>query len=286
MKIALVGNNDGPLLLYKSMREKDLKPLFIGLQKKPRGELLKAYLKLPEDIIFFYQFEELRLLDQLQDLHINLIINCFCNFKFKDLLDKYKVWNVHLSKLPSYRGRHPIHWALINGEKEIGISIHKMTREFDAGDILWQERINIDENYSVAQTRLELMQLLENDFGNLIENYKNKQLNIRENSKLKASYIPRRFPKDSKLVEWGDRDLIYRKIMALSSETNPAYLQINEEEIPIFSAEKVRSAICVPGEVIRILEDGLEVAGKGGENIILKGFNPQEYNFKLKLKLL
>lgn len=47
--------------------------------------------------------------------------------------------NVHTSMLPKYRGPIPVNWAIRNGDSEIGVSVHRMTEEFDSGDILVQE---------------------------------------------------------------------------------------------------------------------------------------------------
>ncbi len=54
--------------------------------------------------------------------------------------------NVHGSLLPQYRGAAPINWAVINGEKETGVTTFKLKHEIDTGDILGQERFAISEN--------------------------------------------------------------------------------------------------------------------------------------------
>ena len=51
--------------------------------------------------------------------------------------------NLHGSLLPKYRGRCPINWAVLNGEKEAGVTLHYMTEKPDAGDILAQEKFPI-----------------------------------------------------------------------------------------------------------------------------------------------
>ncbi len=55
-------------------------------------------------------------------------------------------FNLHGSLLPKYRGRVPINWAIINGETETGVTLHCMTAKPDAGDIVAQEKIAIDDN--------------------------------------------------------------------------------------------------------------------------------------------
>lgn len=57
--------------------------------------------------------------------------------------------NVHSSLLPKYRGSAPIHWAILNGEKESGVTIMKMVLALDAGDILAQAATPIDPDETV-----------------------------------------------------------------------------------------------------------------------------------------
>src|SRR6188508_246723 len=54
--------------------------------------------------------------------------------------------NLHGSLLPHYRGAAPINWAVINGEKETGVTTFKLKHEIDTGNILMQESFPIDEN--------------------------------------------------------------------------------------------------------------------------------------------
>lgn len=58
--------------------------------------------------------------------------------------------NLHASLLPQYRGAAPINWAIINGEKETGVSTFFIEKEIDTGAIIEQQRISIGENESVG----------------------------------------------------------------------------------------------------------------------------------------
>ena len=60
--------------------------------------------------------------------------------------------NLHGSLLPKYRGRCPINWAVLNGEKETGVTLHYMTEKPDAGDILAQEKFAV----AAADTALDV----------------------------------------------------------------------------------------------------------------------------------
>ncbi len=263
MKYALIGNNDGPLRLFKSLQKKGLPmPEFVGLQKKPDAVLLREYKKHLDDIPLEITFEENSLIELLAPKKLDVIINCFCNFKFTQLLDLYHCYNLHPSYLPRYRGRHPLHWALINGEKTHGITLHEMSKKYDDGPIFWQEVVIIDENMSVAQLRELLMCKLETAFPRIFTEIMDEKVEKRPNSAEKSTYIKRRSPEDSRLTEWHDAALLYRKIKALRSEEYPAFLQLEEtgklpiidvarEEKTLFFEEKPLPAL------IKTVENGL-----------------------------
>lgn len=59
--------------------------------------------------------------------------------------------NLHGSLLPQYRGAAPINWAIINGEKETGVTSFKLKHEIDTGDILMQEKFPIGENENFGE---------------------------------------------------------------------------------------------------------------------------------------
>ncbi len=59
--------------------------------------------------------------------------------------------NLHGSLLPQYRGAAPINWAIINGEKETGVTTFKLKHEIDTGDILLNEKIPIGENETAGE---------------------------------------------------------------------------------------------------------------------------------------
>ena len=71
----------------------------------------------------------------------------------QEILDypKYGCINVHSSLLPKYRGAAPIHWSILNGDKETGVTIMHMALALDAGDIIAQAATPIDLNENVEQ---------------------------------------------------------------------------------------------------------------------------------------
>ncbi len=66
------------------------------------------------------------------------VMCCFGKKISEDIINYKDVYNVHLSSLPYYKSRHPIFWAMLNNEKEIGVSLHKVAAIIDQGEIVSQ----------------------------------------------------------------------------------------------------------------------------------------------------
>ena len=77
--------------------------------------------------------------DRLRQLQADIfVVAAFGQILSKEILDmpKYGCVNIHASLLPKYRGAAPINWAIINGEKETGVTIMQMNEGVDTGDML------------------------------------------------------------------------------------------------------------------------------------------------------
>jgi len=66
-------------------------------------------------------------------------------------------FNLHASLLPQYRGAAPINWAIINGEKETGVTTFFIQEEIDKGNIIFQEKIKIEDNWDAGILHDKLM---------------------------------------------------------------------------------------------------------------------------------
>ena len=68
-------------------------------------------------------------------------------------------FNLHASLLPQYRGAAPINWAVMNGDKETGVTTFMLKHEIDTGDMILQEKIAIGEDENVGSVHDRLMEL-------------------------------------------------------------------------------------------------------------------------------
>ena len=72
-------------------------------------------------------------------------------------MPKMGTYNLHASLLPKYRGAAPINWAIINGEKESGVTTFKLKHEIDTGNILFQQKVSIEPGTTAGELHDKLM---------------------------------------------------------------------------------------------------------------------------------
>lgn len=145
--------------------------------------------------------------------------------------------NVHGSLLPKYRGAAPINWAILNGEKETGVSTFKLQHEIDTGDILLQEKMPIGPN----ETAGELHDRMKVEGAQLLV----KTLRELASGTLKASpqqlnsdtkHAPKLFKTDCE-IDWNNTsEQIHNLIRGLSPYPT-AFTVLGDKTLKIFSAE-------------------------------------------------
>jgi methionyl-tRNA formyltransferase len=127
--------------------------------------------------------------------------------------------NLHGSLLPNYRGAAPINWAVINGEKETGVTTFFIEKEIDTGKIIDKESICIKATDTAGTVHDKLMnvgaKLLSNTVKNILtDNVKAIPQNDLDLSKIK--HAPKIFKPDCK-IDWSDKTIsIFNKIRGLS----------------------------------------------------------------------
>jgi methionyl-tRNA formyltransferase len=74
-------------------------------------------------------------------------------------MPKNGTFNLHASLLPQYRGAAPINWAIINGEKESGVTTFFLQHKIDTGDIIFQERVPVTNDMTAGELHDQLMKV-------------------------------------------------------------------------------------------------------------------------------
>lgn len=179
----------------------------------------------------------------------------------KVILDypKYGAINVHGSLLPKLRGGAPIHHAIINGDKDIGVTIMYMDVKMDAGDIISQKSIplTLDMNLDTAYEKLALLgrDLLMDTLPSIIEGTNNR---IKQNEEeVTFGY---NITKEEEKINFNDSSInIYNKIRGLSTVPG-AYAIINNKRMKVYSSSvtSIKSS-GIPGVISDIKSDGIYV---------------------------
>ena len=100
-------------------------------------------------------------LDELKSLHANLFVVVAFRMLPRSVweMPELGTFNLHASLLPQYRGAAPINWAVINGEKESGVTTFFINEKIDTGEIILQERTEIGELDTAGDLHDRLMEL-------------------------------------------------------------------------------------------------------------------------------
>ncbi|UXV34161.1 methionyl-tRNA formyltransferase [Staphylococcus sp. IVB6181] len=219
-----------------------------------------------------YQPEKISTSDDLQkliDLEPDLIVTAaFGQILPKALLDAPKLGaiNVHASLLPKYRGGAPIHQAIIDGEKETGVTIMYMAPKLDAGDIISQQAIDIEANDDVGSMHDKLSflgaDLLAKTLPDII-NGTNDRIEQNESEATFASNISR----EDERIDWTQpAQAVYNHIRGLSPWP-VAYTKLDDTNMKLYAAKIVEGKNGEPGEIIETTKKAI-IIGTGSADAI------------------
>ncbi|WP_247907790.1 methionyl-tRNA formyltransferase [Streptococcus anginosus] len=203
-------------------------------------------------------------LDSLMNLNADGIVTAaFGQFLPSKLLDSVNfAVNVHASLLPKYRGGAPIHYAIINGDKEAGVTIMEMVKEMDAGDMIARRAIPIEETDNVG-TMFEKLALVGRDL--LLESlpsYLAGDLKPVPQDKNQVTFSPNISPEEER-IDWTKTNRqLFNQIRGMYPWP-VAHTLLNGERFKIYEATPVEGA-GQPGEILAIRKKELIVAAGEG----------------------
>ena len=174
-------------------------------------------------------------------------------------------FNLHGSLLPAYRGRCPVNWVLINGEKRTGVTLHYMIDKPDAGDIVGQKAVAIDFPDTAKTLYDKLCGAAKELLGELLPLIKTGEIPGHKQDLKAGSYYGGRRPEDGR-IDWSkSAHDIYNLIRGVTEPYPGAFALLeNGEKLIIWWAEPVKANVSkVPGEVEIGTENIRVYAGKG-----------------------
>lgn len=197
-----------------------------------------------------------------------MVVIAFGQILPKELLEvpKYGCINIHASLLPAYRGAAPIQWAVINGDRETGITTMMMDVGMDTGDMLEKTVVELDEKetggslfdrLSLLGGELILSTLEKLEQGTLVRTPQDHE---------KATYV-KKIPKSLGDIDWTmDAAAIERLIRGLNPWPS-AYTRLNGKMLKIWEAQVLpdgKAGQC--GEVLEAADGRLTV--KTGDGVL------------------
>lgn len=173
-------------------------------------------------------------------------------------IPKFGVLNLHGGPLPKYRGGSPLNWQIINGEKQIGISIIAMNEGIDTGDILAQDFFDLeltDDIHTVHQkANSRFIKLVSDTLVRLEHN----QINRKKQNEDEAQYWIQRTEQDG-MINWNEMTArqVINLIRALKTPY-PSAFTYNKQKIFLYDA-------ALPSKIIK---------GKPGKVVFLQNSGP------------
>jgi len=181
--------------------------------------------------------------------------DCFCVVAYKILprevftIPKFGTFNIHTSLLPKYRGAAPMNWAIINGEKETGVTTFLLNEKVDTGNILLQAAVPVGENATVGDLHDTLMHIGAKLASDTIKGLASGTLVPRPQSNEEATPAPKIFPDDCILDFSQTAEQVHNKIRGLSPYPTAVAILPNKEKVKIFLS-------MIPKDVLSKLEQG------------------------------
>ncbi|HJO95307.1 MAG TPA: formyltransferase [Victivallales bacterium] len=226
--VALVTHEDDPdeKIYFESVAEyAKSKGIKVFTPKSPNTEEFIEILKeLQPDAIFSFYYR-------------NMISQ-----KILDIVDG-NAYNLHGSLLPKFRGRCPVNWALLFGETETGVTLHKMVKKADRGDIADQEGFNIliEDTAKTLQPKMEKAAVILLD--RVLPLLRDEKAVFTVQNEDDASYFGGRKPEDG-IIDWGKNAFeVHNLVRAVTDPFPGAYSESALGKLIIWSSNVIDESV-------------------------------------------
>ncbi len=223
--------------------------------------------------------------DDVINLNPDIIITCAYGQIIPEIIlnqPKYGCINVHASLLPKLRGGAPIHKAIMYGYDKTGITIMYMDKGMDTGDIISKKEVKIEEN-DTAETLHDKLQksavfLLMDTLPSIIDG-----TNKREKQDEKYATYAYNISREEEHVDFNKTSKeIYNQIRGLNSWPG-AYCILDGKNLKLWSSKiTLNTYDKIPGEIVNLDKNGLEVVTKDGSILITELQLPGKKKMNIK----
>jgi len=221
--------------------------------------------------------------DYIRDLQPDIIFS----FYYRNLLSEEILalaplggFNLHGSLLPKYRGRAPVNWALLQGETRTGVTLHKMVKRADAGDIAGQLAVDIAADDTALTLHSKLSEAAGLLLSTVLPQLKSGTLAFTPQKESDASYFGRRTAADGEIYWHNPAQDIANLVRAVTEPYPGAFSYLGQRKLVVWRARAVKvDHDKQPGTVLSAEPltiacglDALEIiAGQGETGLYLQG---------------
>ena len=215
------------------------------------------------------------------------VVVAYGRFLPKTLLDipAFGAINVHASLLPKYRGAAPINWAIINGEKESGVTVMRINERMDAGDILGAQKIKIAKGETAVSLKAKMMEAGPPLLEKTLEAIAAGRAKSVPQDEAKATLAPKLIRPLGR-IQWSKSAAEILNLVRGVTPWPGAYTDYNGKMLKVLNAEVSNkdAAGREPGEAMEVSKSGILVAtGKNGllvKQVHLQNAKPMDaYSF-------
>lgn len=216
-----------------------------------------------------YQPEKLRnsdALQQLQALKPDIFIDVAYGLLIPDEilnLPRYGCINVHPSLLPRWRGASPIQAAILAGDKITGVSIIKLIKELDAGDILKQQEISIEDQDTTATLLQNTATIGAELLLEVLTEIENGTVEGIPQNNAFSTYACK-IKKEDAVVDWNLGAIVIERMIRAYNPWPIVYTAIDDQIVRIWEAQVLPHTAATPGMIINVDKTGIDVATKDG----------------------
>lgn len=150
-------------------------------------------------------------------------------------MPEYGTFNLHASLLPQYRGAAPINWAVINGEKETGVTTFFLQQEIDTGNIILQEKINIEDEDNAGSVHDKLMDIGSQLVLKTVQKIEENSVTEQPQELTTSKHAPKIY-KETCLIDWNKPVLEIHDLIRGLSPYPTAFTHLDGKVLKIYKS--------------------------------------------------
>ena len=199
------------------------------------------------------------------------VVAAFGQILSKEILDmpKYGCVNIHASLLPKYRGAAPIQWAILDGEKETGVTIMQMNEGLDTGDMLTKVIVPIEDTDTGESLFDKLAEAGAKLLIETIPQIEAGEVTPQPQDDSFSTYA-KMIKKEMGLIDWKKEAVVLERLVRGMNSWPSAYTHFNGKTLKVWESEvEMGNHDDAPGTVVEVTKNSIKVQ-TGQDLLVLK----------------